>query len=305
MEINRFAQLVREKVSERLGEDYQVASQEVCKNNGVIYHGLTICSKDRNVSPTIYLGPFWEAYEKGMSLECAVDRILQIYWEDTPKSRVRIRFFQYFDKVRDRICYRLIHAGKNGKLLEEIPHIDFLDLAICFFYAYQGSALGEGSILIHNSHAQMWGATTAELLRLAQENTPRLYPWECSSMGDVVRELIRTQGGKPPAETEFEKDGVFAQVPMRILTNRKRVQGAACMLYPQVLEQLAEQEKGNLYLLPSSVHEVILLPDRGQEKPELLKEMIADVNRTQVAPEEVLSDSLYYYDRRKKCVKIL
>ncbi|MCH5343786.1 MAG: hypothetical protein J1E64_07080 [Acetatifactor sp.] len=304
MEMNKFAQLVQERIAERLGESYQVTLQEVCKNNCVMLQGLLILSQTKNVSPTIYLKPFWEAYEKGMALETVVDKILQIYWEDTPNKKVNMNFFKHFEKVRDRICYRLIHAGKNAKLLEDIPHIGFLDLAICFFYAYQGRMLGEGSILIHNVHMEMWETSTAELLRLAQENTPRIFPWECNSMEDVVQEILREQKGNLHLSRE-EQDTFFSGVPMRILSNRKRVQGAACILYPDVLEQLSAQAGGNLYILPSSIHEVILLADGGREEPELLKEMIFDVNRTQVEPEEILSDSLYYYDRTKKCVKIL
>lgn len=302
--MNEFARLVQEQISERLGESYQITLQEVCKNNRVTLQGLVILSETKNVSPTIYLKPFWEAHEKGMALEAVVDKILQIYWEDTPNKKVNMNFFKHFDKVQDRICYRLIHAGKNAELLKGIPHIEFLDLAICFFYAYHGRILGEGSILIHNDHMEMWGTSTAELLRLAQENTPRLFPWECNSMEDVIQELMREQKGRYHIDREAQ-EAVFSGVPMRILSNRKRVQGAACILYPDVLEQLSAQAGGNLYILPSSIHEVILLVDGGKEQPELLKEMIFDVNRTQVEPEEVLSDSLYYYDRTKKSVKIL
>ena len=75
------------------------------------------------------------------------------------------------------------------------------------------------------------------------------------------------------------------------------------MLYPGVLEKLAAQE--NVYILPSSVHEVLLLADRGGERADELKNMIAEVNSTQVPPEEVLSDSLYYYDYSEKRVKII
>ena len=123
-------------------------------------------------------------------------------------------------------------------------------------------------------------------------------------MEDVIQDILREQKGNPHRNRE-DQDTCFSEVPMRILSNRKRVQGAACILYPDVLEQLSAQAGGNLYILPSSIHEVILLADGGGEEPELLKEMIFDVNRTQVEPEEILSDSLYYYDRTNKCVKIL
>ena len=100
-------------------------------------------------------------------------------------------------------------------------------------------------------------------------------------------------------------ESFFREVPLRVLSNVKRVHGAICMLYPDVLENLAQEEQRSFYILPSSVHEVILLADTGSGLPGELKAMIAEVNSTQVAPEEVLSDSLYYYDFTDKKVKII
>ncbi len=306
MELKVFAKKVRERISEELGEEFEVRLQEVTKNNNVTLQGLLILSRTHNVSPTIYLNPFWEAHEKGASLEAVVEKLLCIYREDTPEKDVNMEFFKNFKKVKGRICYRLIHREKNRKFLKGIPHIEFLDLAICFFYAYQGKVLGDGAILIHNSHMEMWKTDTAELLRLAQENSPRLFPWECGAMGSVAREILEEQEALGECcMSEEERQEIFEGVPMKVLSNTSRVHGAACILYPGVLERLAGEEGADLYILPSSVHEVILLPVDDGEREELLKEMIAEVNQTMVEPEDVLSDSLYRYDRRKKCVRKL
>lgn len=95
---------------------------------------------------------------------------------------------------------------------------------------------------------------------------------------------------------------VFCKIPMRVLTNSKRVHGAACILYPGVLDEVAQETGGSFFILPSSVHEVIILPDAGNGDGERLKEIIRMVNTTQVAPEEVLSDTLYRYDTAEKMV---
>ncbi len=96
------------------------------------------------------------------------------------------------------------------------------------------------------------------------------------------------------------------EIPMKVLTNSKRSSGAVCILYPGVLEEVAaERMGGDFYIIPSSVHEVILLPDDGRLLEENLKEMIFEVNRTKVDPEEVLSDNLYYYDAERKETRLL
>lgn len=307
MEMKEFAEKICTAMTKVLGEGYEVKLQEIQKNNGVRLQGLLILTEDRNVSPTIYLKPFWEAYEGGVTLAELVKKILQIYREDTPGECVDMSFFKEFERVKGRICYRLIHAKQNQELLSQIPHIPFLDLAICFYYAYEGEVLGSGTITIYNTHVSMWHTDTEELMRLAQRNTPQLFAWECNSMEAVMRRLF-TEHEQTTGEVmleEREQELLFHNVPMEILSNERRSFGAACILYPDLLERLAEKMDANLFILPSSVHEVILLPDSGAEDAGQLKKMIGEVNHTQLEPEEVLSDSLYYFDRLKRNVSII
>ncbi len=304
MEINAFADKVCKAVKKELGTGYRVEVKKVRKNNGVIHYGLVILAKAQNVAPTIYLDAFLEAYERGSTFGVIIRRLLAIYGAGLPETNVDLEFFRSFEKVKDRICYRLAGRKENESLLQDVPYIEFLDLAICFYYAYQGEQLGEGSILIHNSHMEMWGTCTAELLGLAQQNTPRLFPWICGSLKDIMTGMPGAEGSGMEAEEDSE-EGFRDDFPMKVLTNEKRSQGAVCMLYPDVLAGLAEKEARSFYILPSSVHEVILLTDMGVGEAEGFKQMIVEINDTQVAPEEVLSDSLYYYDFAEKRVKII
>lgn len=291
MGVKAFGDKVLRAVSERLGENYQIKIQEVCKNNGVILQGLVILTENQNISPTIYLNSFWDAYEAGVPFTAIIEKILSVYQEDTPKENVDMSFFKIFEKVKDRICFKVISSGQNQELLKKIPHLEFLDLAVCFYYAYQGATLGCGSILIHNSHLEMWQVDTEIIWQVAQENTPKFFPWECGSMEDVLSEMMNEETADA--------------VPMKILSNDTRVFGASCMLYRGVLEELAAKQGSNFYIIPSSVHEVILLPDSGEEDTDYLRHMIAEVNESQVEPEEVLSNQLYYYDRFSNRVTII
>lgn len=303
MGVKEFAAKIERAVSQRLGDACQVRIQEVCKNNGVLLQGLVILQENQNISPTIYLNSFWEAYEAGVPLAAVVEKILSIYQEDTPKENVDMSFFRIFEAVKDRICYKLISADRNRELLEKIPHLEYLDLAICFYYAYQGEALGNGSILIHNNHLEMWQTDTAQVWEIAHENTPRLFPWECCSLETVFRDMEEEDEDKQGSDSEEEP--LSDLIPMRILSNENRVFGASCILYPGLLEKIAGEQKSNLYLLPSSIHEVILLPDNGEEDADYLRAMISEVNESQVEPEEVLSNQLYYFDRHINKVSVV
>lgn len=302
MEINEFAEKVCNAVKKELGTGYRVECKEVRKNNGVILHGLLVLGEERNVAPTIYLDTFLEAYEAGATFKSILQRLVEICREDMLKETVDMEFFRSFEQVRDRICYRLIGRKGNEELLEDIPYIEFLDLAICFYYAYHGDALGDGTILIHNSHLELWETCTAELFGLAKRNTQKLFPWVCSSLTEVLGEMTGQEIGP---EDAAEQEEFLREMPLQVLSNVKRTHGAICMLYPGVLEALAHKEGRNFYILPSSVHEVILLADTGAGSAGELRKMVAEVNSTQVAPEEVLSDSLYYYDSTDKRVKII
>lgn len=294
MEITEFAQKVRARAEEVLGEGYRVEVRQVRKNNGILLHGLLILSDTGNVTPTIYLETFYRAYEKGTTFAEVLRRILEVYRQEMPKKSVDLDFFLDFDRVKERICYRLVRQEGNEELLEEVPYVEFLDLAVCFYYAYSGNPLGEGMILIHNSHVERWKVNLKELMKRAAENTPRLFPARCYGLSDILREL----GLEADAEAERE-------VAMNVLTNEKKAFGAACVLYPGVLAEMAEKAGKNLYVIPSSVHEVILLMDTGREVPAELQRMVHEVNRAHVAPEEVLSDRLYYYDREQGAVKVI
>ena len=296
MNINEFAEKVCKAVEEQLDQGYHVEMKEVRKNNGVLLHGLMITSDDRNIIPTVYLEHFFRAYQEGTSFSEILRKLMEVCEHDAPGRKVDMEFFRDFEKVKDRICYRLVGREGNEEFLRDIPHVEFLDLAVCFFYAYSGEILGEGSILIHHSHVKMWQTQVEELMTLAAANTPRIFPWKCCTMEEVLKGMTE----------ETYADGFLErEIPMKVLSNEQRVHGAGCLMYQGVLEQLSKEYGPDFYILPSSVHEVILLADDGRENIEVLKSMIVQVNQTQVAPEEVLSNRLYRYDHQSGKVEII
>ncbi|MDE5746320.1 MAG: hypothetical protein K2I21_01940, partial [Acetatifactor sp.] len=119
MRLETFINTVTARVQDIAGADASVQLQEVRKNNNVMLHGMTILRKGQNVSPTIYLDSFYEMLEEGMDLEHIVKRILEVYVSGLPKGNVDMEFFKDFQKVRDRIVYRLVNREKNRDLLTD------------------------------------------------------------------------------------------------------------------------------------------------------------------------------------------
>lgn len=298
MEISTFIVKVQKAVREALGQEYAVELKEVRKNNGVVLQGLMIRKKEEHVMPTIYLNSFWEAYEGGVAFAEIIKKIVSIFREDGVGRKIDVAFFTEFDKVKDRVCFRLVNREKNAELLEKAPYIPMLDLAICFYYAFDSGGVENGMIPIYRSHLDNWGVSERDLMECAMENTPRLFPSEIIPMENVLGDLLQE------IPEEMRQD-IMQKVSMKILTNSRKTYGACSILYPGVLERMAEQLNGDFYLIPSSVHEFLLLPkeqDRGEDE---LREMILEVNRTEISPEEVLSDHLYFFCKKEKEIRML
>ena len=141
----------------------------------------------------------------------------------------------------------------------------------------------------------MWQVSLEEIYDVAFENTPKLLPYELLSMEQVVKNMFSEEEDLTEMEQIFDFENENA---MYVLSNTSKLNGAAAILYPDILKDFAKSCGCDLYILPSSIHEVILVPAKGKGDIEGLNEMVQDVNATQVEPEEVLSDHVYLFDQK-------
>ena len=299
MEFTSFTTLVREEVEKRAGESYKVRINDVRKNNGVILRGLTVMQDDSNISPTIYLNNYYEAYENGeATLVNVVNDVMDTYYRNKVNQSVDMRYFMNYACVKEHIVYKLVNTEKNKELLEDIPHVEFLDLSVVFQCLVAKECFGTASILIHNAHIKLWDIPVMELFRAAKDNTQRILGYEIKGINDAIYEIMQED-----EQEGFCFDGCIAEfadsVPMYVLSNKSRVEGAACMIYPDLIKDFAEA-LGSLYIIPSSIHELLLLPVTNANESQDIKNMIREINDTQVKMEEILSYSLYLFDKEKE-----
>lgn len=319
MELQKFAEKVVRALEEFYGEDSRIETHEVYKNNGLKLQGICILMPGKNIAPTVYLNRFYEQYQKGEEFSDILSRIIALYEENQMSQNLDIDFFLDYHKVKRKLVLRLIHGEKNCELLKEIPHRRFQDLAVVCHCLIMNEAIGTGSVLIHRHHLESWGIEEEELFQAAEENSPRLQPVSMQKMGDIIRELMEKMVEEKVEEicSEYPQDKNRLvertlesmvkeieqhEVPMFVLTNQGRYYGAACILYQGVLEEIAEKLGGDVYILPSSVHEVILVKKQEEDKQEKFNEMVREVNAGHVDPQEWLSDHAYLYKREEKRV---
>ncbi len=287
MTYDEFKQHILQVIQNKLGPSVRVTIQEILKNNNTHLDGLTILSGQLNISPTIYLNYYYQQYQKGKELPDIYQEILTSYKENCPTENIDISFFTEYDKVKDHIVFKLINYERNRELLTRIPHYRFLDLAIVFCCLIEASTEGCATILIHNHHLPFWNIGKEDLYALSMTNTPKLLSYDLRNMSEVLKGLFE--------DSPF--DMACNPVPMYVLSNRNKLNGSGCILYHDLLRSFSHKLESDLYILPSSVHEVLLIPAYEKDSSMELSEMVREVNATQLANEEILSDHVYYYSR--------
>lgn len=304
-----FVEQAEKALRKAVGSEADVSVQKVCKNNGIILTGVSIFGQERNVSPTVYLESYYEQYLQGEGMEEIVEEILSCYREHDPWLSFDTGFFVDYELAKEHIAYKLISREKNEKLLEEIPYIPYLDLAITFFCKIEHEELGCGAIQVRNEHMWMWGVTKEQLLEDAKRNMRTLYPELVCTMPELVctmPELLKSVEKEQEVPQEMIEEVEKAkEIAMYVVTNAYKSYGAAVMLYEGIFDELSERLKSSLAILPSSVHELIVLPVQSKEEAASLRDMVHEINTTRVEPEEVLTDSVYYYGRDARIVTLL
>lgn len=303
---NYFVNEITKKVRKNMGDEYSVNIYKVIKNNSLELDSLVVLEKGKNYAPNLYLEPYYESYLDGTPLEEITDRLCDVYRQNT--LPIISKDFHYsYDEMKPYIIYRLINYEKNKSLLCQVPHLKQLDLAITFHCLVRDDEEGIGTIRITNEHLKLWNASITELVSLAQNNTRRLFPASIRSMEEVMRGIFMEESKNNSSETVIDEqmeqllihNTASNQTRMFILTNQKGINGASCMLYKDVLRKFADMVRSDFYILPSSIHEIILVPAGKNMNKEALSRMVQEVNCTQVAEEEVLSDRVYYFSREK------
>ncbi len=297
MEYQEFLCTLEKELNKRVKEGIKVCTYTATKNNGSKKQGIMFEEQGMMASQAIYLEDAYKRYQQGETLDGLMLELLRFHETARGGKMWDPSQFEEYDFVKEKVIFRLVHSGKNKEVLKEVPCVEILDLSLIFCILVDADECGTAVMQITNSHLQMWGIEKEELIKDAVRNMPVLLPAEFFTMRHAIEEMLDSasgNGGNILTEGLEEKGDI-----MYVLTNPIRCYGASCLAYPYLLEMIGEILGKDFYILPSSVHEVIIMPetiDIGQAE---LDEMIAEINETQVEPEDVLSSHAYYYCRAK------
>ena len=273
----------------------QVKIIQMVKANDRVKDGLLIVENERDPSPTIYLDDLYEWYQEGVSLEEITDRILQIH--DSNKNMPIPSFpdFCSFEKAEHSITCKLFNTKVNEKYLEDAATIEFYDLSVVFYCtAVVGREKHVYSSKVTEEMLEQWGKTTQDLFPLAMSNTAGMLGVYLKEVKEVFLEMVDLQEEKDILQDALEDDD---RSPMYLLSNEPRRYGAVNMLQYELLQDLSEELEDDLYIIPSSIHEVLLVPVHSRLSREEADAMVQDVNRNVLGTEDILSDHVYLYSR--------
>ena len=299
MNYDLFKEVVAEKfMSYMVPEfrDYNLDVHAVTKVNQTLDALNIIPTGDSEwkVSPTLYINQMYKHYQDCGDIQevflKAAESMVQGFMHAPDQKPV-----VDFENTRNNIVMVLVNTEQNKDLLDHVPSRQFQDLSIIYRWVVDQSSDGISSTIINDSLAERIGMTEEVLYQLAVENTKQMFPPTVKSMNEVIRDMF-AKDGMP----EDMADMMFGEMPddraMYVISNDRGINGAASMLYENELHQLAEQLGTDLYIMPSSVHEVIAV-STNMGDPNSLAQMVNEINMDQVSLEERLSNQVYHYDK--------
>jgi len=295
----KFIQDVKDRLKEE-GSNIIISVNEVKKLNER-YEAITAVAEGDNIGVNVGIEKFYGAYEDGASYGSVVDKAIEVIKTGIGhKPEINVEDLGDYSKMKDKLIMEVVSAEANREMLENIPHQMLEDMAVVYRFAVESVDNVQGSILITDTMVAHFGITPEQLHADAMENAPQIKPVEIKGMSEVLVEMMGVEqaemmglGLVPPEDEQM----YVASVP-------DKTHGAGVLAYQDFMDQAAERAGGDFFILPSSIHEVLIVPDNGRMDLQSLENMVKEVNATQVQPSEKLTDSVYHYDSKEKVFEL-
>lgn len=305
MDYQEFIDQISRQIKDYFPPDYQNAKVEInqlARNNQVL-DGLLISREGDRSIPQINLNGYFEQYENGASMSEILTDISTCYFEHIAPvfETIPLNITDY-EQVKSSLVLCLINKDMNEAMLKSVPHKDFMDTdltAIAKIYLTIKEN-DPGTIQVTNELLERWGVDMETLYQDALDNMVREQPAQITSLSQLIQEImVNPFLSGHEAEWEKPEDCEMESYEQYVLTNSSEMFGAATLLYPNVLQQLSDNMNSNFFILPSSIHELILIKDSGELNAAELQAMVMDVNQSEVPPQDKLSDDVYYYNGKE------
>ena len=301
MNRKEFYEYVKDNVKEYLPESYkdaEITLQEVEKNNGLKLTGITIPNGDQRIVPRVYLDSFYLEYVIGKDVDSCVGDVVDMYIEAQDKAEfIKMGVPDIFDyeKMKEKLQVRICDQEWNEERLTDKVVTEHGDFAAYYAINLKENEEGVGSIPVTISMMNEWGVSVEQIQADAM-TADRKRGATLMDMNEIIKSMIF---GEEPENLLNEKMDMEAmENPMFCLTNKAKMNGASLLLQEDIRKQIGECLGSDYFVIPSSIHEVLILPDNGIFQVPELNAMVQEVNETQVERQEQLSDKVQFCDKK-------
>lgn len=301
MEFNEFRKKVKEALPDFLTDDLknaEIKDTAVNKLQGESYSGISVTPEGSRVGVSINLEDAFLDYQTGSQFTAVMNRLADtLVGTLGEREQFDLGFLADYSAVKDMLTIEVVGKDQNAEMLQSVPHQEMEDLAAVYRIDLGETENGNATVLITNEMMRNYGLTPDQLHQDALDAAQHTMKYSIRSMDEVLTGMAQSMG------IEQEQPVMFSS-PLYVATTERDMFGAGVLAVPSFFEDAAEKLDGNFYVLPSSVHEILLLPDRFAPEPQLLKEMVQDVNANEVDPKDRLSDNVYHYDAKERIFEL-
>ena len=294
---NTIMDLVSKEVEDRGLEDISMKLTTIDSPDGMTDR-LMVSVGDSKMSMAFRLKEIYSSVQDGEDIDHAVYKMVNTIEDSISviknKEQDVKSFISDYEKVKEHTYLRMIPG--DSPILKDTPHkmVEDMALVVNIHLESFSDENGRSCVVVSKPLMEMYGVDEKQLFADAEKNSLANEPMVFTPLGDMIKNLIESENLPSPEE---------AGIVTYIATNKSGFQGAAVAGYPDFCEKAAEAIGGSFYMLPSSVHEFILIKDDGMPKAKDLNAMIKNVNETVLEPRDILSAQCYHYDAKNKVLE--
>ncbi|SFC55899.1 DUF5688 family protein [Butyrivibrio sp. YAB3001] len=289
---------VKKAVDERLGTNTEVEIRHNNKTN-YSYDALIVRPEGAEVGVSLDSDQLYKGFENGIDYNTivsgAADQAAKALKEG---PEFDIDMFSDYGQMKEKLSIEVISAERNADILVNVPHKNLEDMAIVYRFNVGMTPEGRGTILVTNDMLDKYGITAEQLHADALESAPEIRPVVIKGMSEFLAEMMGAE------QAEMLGFAPVQDEPVLVASVPDNIKGAGIIAYTDFMDKAAERIGGDFYILPASIHEVLLVKDDGMVSKEHLEMMVKEVNATTVDPSEQLTDSVYHYDSKEKIFEL-
>ena len=318
MDFNEFREKVKETLPDFLTDDLrnaEIKDTAVNKLQGESYSGISVTPEGSSVGVSINLEDAFLDYQTGDQFTAVMNRLADtLVGTLGEREQFDLGFLSDYSAVKEMLTMEVVGKDQNAEMLQSVPHQEMEDLAAVYRIDLGDTENGNATVLITNEMLRNYGITPDQLHQDAIDAAHQTMKYSIRGMDEVLMGMAQSMG------IDQEQPVMFSS-PLYVATTERDMFGAgvlcakgikdkSCCIWQETARSgnaalpLAEKLDGNFYVLPSSVHEILLLPDRFAPEYQLLKEMVQDVNANEVDPKDRLSDNVYHYDAKERIFEL-